>query len=359
VAPLDSVREIPVDIGAVVILIALTNVSVLVPIIRETPLRIVFGLSFALFVPGYVFVSIIFPEASDYHRTDSEDNRLTGAIGVEEVTRQKEPSWPGRSIDMAERFIFSIVTSVAIILIVGVVLDYTSWGFRLVPLLGAVSGLVLIGCGAAVIRRRTIYSERRFRIPYKEWLEVVGLERTELDLRIDLALNVLLVCGVLVAVGGIGYALSTPDSAKTFTEFYILNKNSDGRLVAEEYPQNFTRGEEQSLYVGVGNHQGKQMNYTVVVELQRVAVSGDSLSVIEDRELDRFTTRLAPNETRIYRRTLTPAKVGDRLRLTLLLYREDPPTNPNSDNAYRELHLWVDVSTDDDSQAPRAIKHRP
>jgi len=358
VAPLNRIRELPVDIGAVVILIALTNVSVLVPGIKETPLRIVFGLPFALFVPGYVFVAIIFPEVGDDQWTDSEDTGLTGAIGVDEDTRQKGPSWPGRSIGMSERFVFSIITSVAITLIVGITLDFTSWGFRLVPLLGAISILVLLGCGAAVIRRRTIYSARRFRIPYEQWLGAMSPKRAEFDSRVDLVLNVLLVCSVLVAVGGIGYALSTPNQGGTFTEFYILDKNSDGLLVAEEYPQNFTRGEEQPLYVGVGNHQGKQMNYTVVVELQRVAVSGDSLSVIEDRELDRFTTRLAPNETRIHRRTLSPAKVGDRLRLTLLLYRENPPTNPNSDNAYRELHFWVDVTTDDESDTPRAIIYR-
>jgi uncharacterized membrane protein len=334
-------------------------VSVLVPGIRETPLRIVFGLSFALFVPGYVFVSIIFPEASDSPGENSENIMLGGEGGVEDGTTQKDTLWPGRRIDMAERFVFSIITSVAIVLLVGLIVEQTAWGFRLVPTIAAVSGLVLIGCGAAVLRRRAISPNRRFRLPYEGWLRVVDLEQSDFDPRIDSALNVLLACSVLVAAGGMGYALSVSDSGEAFTEFYILGEDNDGRLVAEEYLENFTRGESQSLHVGVGNHQGKQMRYTVVVELQRVAVTGDSISIIEERELDRFTTRLAPNETRTYQRTLTPTLVGDRLRLTLLLYRGSPPTNPNSDNAYRELHFWVDVATEDDLKASRSVTRRP
>jgi len=162
----------------------------------------------------------------------------------------------------------------------------------------------------------------------------------------DSALNVVLVCSLLIAVGGIGYALSTPDSGESFTEFYLLDE--DRRLVATEYSQNFTRGEGEPLYVGIGNHQGEPVNYTVVVEIQRVDIADDSLTVREERELDRFTTTVTHNETQIHRRTLAPRLVGDRLQLAFLLYRGPPPADPSFDNAYRELHLWVNVSDDSD-----------
>jgi uncharacterized membrane protein len=42
---------------------------------------------------------------------------------------------------------------------------------------------------------------------------------------------------------------------------------------------------------------------------------------------------------------VTPELTGDRMRLTYMLYRGAPPATPTTDNAYRELHLWVNVSS--------------
>jgi len=38
---------------------------------------------------------------------------------------------------------------------------------------------------------------------------------------------------------------------------------------------------------------------------------------------------------------------GENLRVQYLLYRGDPPAEPTQENAYRSLHLWVDVFEDD------------
>ena len=35
---------------------------------------------------------------------------------------------------------------------------------------------------------------------------------------------------------------------------------------------------------------------------------------------------------------------GENLRLTFLLYRGQAPQDTTVENAYRELHLWVNVS---------------
>jgi hypothetical protein len=42
---------------------------------------------------------------------------------------------------------------------------------------------------------------------------------------------------------------------------------------------------------------------------------------------------------------------GERLRLTYLLYRGAPPQTPTTDNAYRELHLWVNVTQEGSTTA--------
>ena len=53
----ERVRRFPADLTATVVLTLLTIIVVLAPIIRDTPLRVVLGLPFVLFLPGYAFVA--------------------------------------------------------------------------------------------------------------------------------------------------------------------------------------------------------------------------------------------------------------------------------------------------------------
>jgi len=46
-------------------LVALTNLAVFLPVVRETPLRIVLGLPLVLFLPGYALIAALFPEAGE------------------------------------------------------------------------------------------------------------------------------------------------------------------------------------------------------------------------------------------------------------------------------------------------------
>ena len=98
------------------------------------------------------------------------------------------------------------------------------------------------------------------------------------------------------------------------------------------------------LVVGVGNQEHEPVAYTVVVELQDVRVADNTSTVAGETELDRFGLRLAHNETRQLDYTVEPTMTGTRLRLAFLLYRGGPPADPTVANAYREVHLWVNVS---------------
>jgi uncharacterized membrane protein len=60
-------------------------------------------------------------------------------------------------------------------------------------------------------------------------------------------------------------------------------------------------------------------------------------------EIDRFNTRVPAGETKRVERAITPTKSGDRMRLSFLLYKGEPPQDPSPENAYRETHLWVSV----------------
>jgi len=91
-------------------------------------LRWVFGSVFVLFIPGYVAVEALFPK--------------------------------GRELDAIERFALSVGLSLALVPLVGLVLNYTPWGIRLDPI---VISLIILTVGLAAIafaRRYRLSVER-------------------------------------------------------------------------------------------------------------------------------------------------------------------------------------------------------
>lgn len=76
------------------------------------PLRYVVGTIFVLFLPGYALVELLYPEA--------------------------------RSLTPLERIALSIGLSLAIVPLLGLLLNYTPWGIRLVPIITSLSVLVVL-----------------------------------------------------------------------------------------------------------------------------------------------------------------------------------------------------------------------
>ncbi|AQL42260.1 hypothetical protein BV210_05825 [Halorientalis sp. IM1011] len=318
------VRRLPADLAAVVALVVLTLLSVTVPGVRETPLRVVVGLPFVLFCPGYALLAALFPEAST--PVDDEDARESGIDGLERVA-------------------LSFGLSIAVVPLLGLALNFTPWGIRLLPVALAVGAVTTGSVVLAAVRRWALPPEERFSVPYRSWVAAGRRELFEPASRADAALNVLLVVALLLAVSTVGYAVLVPSDGERFTEFYLLTENEDGDRVADGYPQNFTVGESQSVIVGVGNHEHEPTRYAVVVQLQRVETVNNSTRVLDREEIDRFTTpEIAANESWQQRRSIDPTMTGERLRLQYLLYRGSAPEDASEATAYRDLHLWVNVT---------------
>lgn len=160
--------------------------------------------------------------------------------------------------------------------------------------------------------------------------------------RADTLVNLALVAGLLLAIGSVGWAVAVPDDGDSFTELSLLTENESGAIVADDYPTTVTRGEAMPLVVEIGNNEHRPMNYTVVVELQRVAPN-DTTTVRTEFELRRFALSVGTNET--HRKHLSPASplTGSRLRLAFLLYKGSVPADPTIETADREVHLWLNV----------------
>ncbi|PSQ43761.1 hypothetical protein BRD07_01175, partial [Halobacteriales archaeon QS_9_68_42] len=213
--------------------------------------------------------------------------------------------------------------------------------------------------------------EERFRVPYREWLASGRDEMFAPDSTADTALNVLLVVAIIMATTSVVYAIAVPQQGEQFTEFYVLTEDESDELVAANYPEELVTGQPEPIHVGVGNTEYETVEYTVVVQLQAVEFeerrvrltdqteTGEQANrtvtqaVVTDRtEVDRYSTTVAHNESDIRNRSLAvdgetaTAFEGSDRRVKFLLYRNEVPAQPTADNAYRDLHLWVEVRTE-------------
>ena len=369
------VRTLPADLAAVLALVLLTNAAVLAPLIRETPLRIPLGLAFVLFVPGYAFIAALFPEAGESPTGDGWEDGPTDA--GESAAPDDDSATPddgllagvGRSgIDGIERVALAFGLSIALVPLIGLVLNFTPWGIRLVPIMLAVSGFTVAATVVAAVRRWELPPDERFRVPYRAWIAAGRAEVFGPETRTDAVLNVLLAASVVLALGAVSFAIMVPPAGEQFSALYVLTEDDDGELVAGDYPTELTAGESAEIVVGVDNREHDTVAYTLVLVEQQVAFedgvdSGDAgdpvvdanetdgddpaavgLEVVDQNELDRFEPTLAHNESWLHPHAVEPTFTGENVRLVWLLFPDgEVPAEPSTDDTEYWVHLWVDV----------------
>lgn len=335
------VRQFPADLTAAVLGVIVANMVVFTPVVREAQLQVVLALPPMLFVPGYVLLAALFPEAGEQSSTAP----ATDGNGTE--TRQ--------GIDGIERVVLSFGLSIAVVPLIVLTLNFTPWGIRLVPIMIGLTGAVFGATAVAAHRRFALPADEQFRVPYQSWLATARTAVFDPGSRADAGLNVLLGVAVLLAASSVAYAVAVPPDGERFTEFYVLSENESSDLVAGGYPTEFERGESEPVVLGIGNQEHEPVNYTVVAALHRVSVDGaegptdptanaTNVTVTDRQELDRLSASVAHNETWLETYEVEPTTTEGPLRLTFLLYRGDPPAQPTVDTAYRDLHLWVTVT---------------
>jgi len=320
------------DLVAAVALALAAVAATLLPPLADTPLRAALGFGFVLLAPGYALVAALFPGRAATGRR--EDSAAAGRDA------------PGD----AARAALGVLSSVVLAALVGVALSLTV-GLTPASAVVALAAVTVGGAAVAARRRRTLAPEERFAVPLGAWTAATRSALTDPETRGDAALNVVLAVVVVVSLGGVAYATAVPGDGERFTEFYLLAEDADGDLVAAGYPTEFTAGEPRSQYVGLRNREGETVSYTVVVQLQRVTVTNDSVRVRERESLRRFTPEVAAGETWRRNHTVVPTLTGERLRLTYLLYRGAPPAEPTVGNADQHAYTWIDVSAPNGTEA--------
>ena len=246
-------------------------------------LRIILGIPFVLFAPGYVLLAALFVKKD-------------GIGGIERVA-------------------LSFGMSIAIVPLIGLILNYTPWGITLESVLYSTASFVLIMSFVAWVRLRTLWEEERFSILFT--LSLPGWRGNAWDK----VLSFVLVIAVLGALGALGYVIAMPKVGEQFTEFYILGMEGN----AADYPRELVVGEEESVIVGIINNEYKTVSYRV-----DVTINGEKNNDVEGITLEH-------EEEWEGEVSFVPEVASENQKVEFLLYKDGEP------DIYSSLHIWINV----------------
>ena len=248
-------------------------------------LRLLLGLLFVLFVPGYTLQAALFPRRDD--------------------------------LDGPERLALSFGLSIAIIPPIALVLDKLPWGIRLWPIVAVEGSFIALCSLTAWVRRRQLPREERFswvvEVDLKGWWAVQDRTSRVLYGILALALATASISALAIVI--------LPKPGERFTEFYILGPEG----LAENYPREAIVGQPLTVTVGITNREGAPAEYRVEVHNGQHLI-GEAGPVY-----------LEPGETDERPVTFKPTEVGDDVKVMFLLYRD------GGDKPYRSLRLWLKV----------------
>ena len=148
----------------------------------------------------------------------------------------------------------------AIIALIAFGIHFTSGGIQLGPTVLAVSLLAWVMILVAHYRRALLPIEERFVMPFSAIAHAIreGLFPPESD-RTDRVLSVVLVLVMIIAITTVIYVIASPKESEHFSEFFILGENK----MAADYPDLIISGKNYPMFIGVGNHEYRNMTYTI------------------------------------------------------------------------------------------------
>ena len=252
-------------------------------------LRIILGLPFVLFIPGYVLMAALFPRKE----------RVSGI----------------------ERVVLSFGLSIAVVPIIGLVLNYSPWGIGLESILYSMALYIFIISSITWLRRRRLPEPERFSIEFQLRIPAWGGSMRGGNVW-NRVLSVILVIAILGALGMLGYVIAIPKVGERFTEFYILGQESR----AIDYPRELKLGEEGKMIIGISNQEHETVSYRVEVRIN--GVKNNEVEPIVLKHDEKWEGRV----------DFVPKAPGDNQKVECLLYK-----NGEVEPCLEPLRLWVNV----------------
>ena len=288
-------QKFPSDLLIVAGLVILTDIFVLIPALNESLIRTALSLFLVIFLPGYALIAMLFPEKT----------------GLESI----------------ERIALSIGLSVAIVPLIGLGLNFTSWGIKEIPLLSSISVFTLLLSVLAYARRRRLPEEKVFGTSLRAGaLNLMNGALEKSESKTENVLKIFLVISFLVLIGAFGYVTFVPHENEPFTDFYLLGPQG----MADNYTTEYVSGGNATYIIGITNNEYRTMNYTMEVRLENQSLP---LPVkLQNIQLAHNTTLEEPL-------VITPPIEGNDMKLEFLLFNETEKKIP-----YKKLRLWINVS---------------
>lgn len=308
-------KTIPKDLLVIAVWLILAVASIYIPVINETFIRVILTVPVILFIPGYVLIAALFPEK--------------------------------KSIDGIERFALSVGLSIAVVPLIGLLLNYTPFGIRLNPIVISLVLFTVIMMVITLIRRARLPQDEAFAVPFEKVKPTLKEELFPKGQgRFDKALSIILIAAILIAVVTTVCVIAFPKDGEKFTEFYILGSDK----MADNYPEEFAVNTEQFVWIGIGNHEYRDVTYTVETLLLNAEWDTEAeASVIHaSKPHDRFEVTVPEGTTYLEEYFFTVDTTGYN-RIEFLLYEgtvpaESATAEEKMDTAYRDLHLWITVN---------------
>lgn len=305
-----------------IIVLSLILIAVIY-IMPNSPARIVLGLPFILFFPGYAALSVLFPEKND--------------------------------LEPIERVALSFGLSIAISPLVGFGLNYTPFGIRLAPILFSLSTLNIAFSVCGLWRRE------RSEMPYIPFDPLEVFRRYKDQFRaekgVDRLLTVILVISIASSVIALIYVVAVPRQGESFTEFYILGPGGN----ATGYPRDLTVGQGASVIIGIANHEHRTVTYTVELWLVNMSFVDNATQVHSMYFLDSFNVTLEHMDVDLEGNWQAQwelpyefsVSVEGQFKLWFLLYKDGAPSLP-----YPPDHMLDYAGTSAEDRIKGAVENK-
>ncbi len=211
------------------LLVADVYVAVLGGIILFFGQGLPIAIPMVIFFPGYVLVAALFPDKEE--------------------------------IDWIVRIALSFGLSIAVVPLIGLLLNFTPFGIFLVPIVVSILIFTLGLSVVAYVRRMRLPVEKRLSVTIEirapKWGEYSNLDK---------ALTIALVISIVFSASVLAYVVTTPRPGEKFTELGILGP---GGLLTD-YPTQLNVSEEGTVILLVANHEFETVDYTIRVDLVEV-----------------------------------------------------------------------------------------
>ncbi len=260
-----------------------------IPLIYWEPsnfLRIILGLFLILLFPGYALVESLFPRKND--------------------------------LDGTERIALAIGLSLALIPILGLILNFSPWGIQFGSILFASSLWILAFSLLGIYRRRISNENDSIKVDFlrtKTW--IIQHRRPP-----NVAVIGSIIIASIILISTVSWRIQSPPAGEPFTEFYILGETR----MLQDYPTNLSLGSTQNYWIGIINNEGTETSYSVKAFIKEESVGGKT------------GIRLGAGDKWEDEFGIVPRVEGTQEKLVFELYRE------NEENPYRKLHLFVDIN---------------